>query len=567
MSLDPSPRRWGAADVDTTNDPYDGSGEMFPKLSADMMDRVKAFGREESFESGAYLFKSGQRGIDFFIIIDGAVDIVENDGRGGTVVVTTHRANEFTGELNHLNDRAALVNARAALPTRAIRVPREAFQTMVCAEPDIGDVILRAFILRRLGLIEQAQGGAIVIGSLHSGEALRIQSFLTGNGYPNHLLDIDQDPGARTALASFDLKEDDLPVVIVDGKNVLKRPTNGKLADALGITEELDPDQVYDVVVVGAGPAGLAAAVYAASEGLDTIVVEAVAPGGQAGTSSRIENYLGFPMGISGQALASRAQVQAQKFGARLLIARTAMGLDCSDRPFRLHLQDGTVIAAHAVVVASGARYRRLGCPDLKRFEGQGVHYAATSLEGRLCAGSEVIVVGAGNSAGQAAIFLSGKAKHVHMLVRADGLAATMSDYLVQRIENSHRITLHTSCEITGLIGERYLEAVRWCDCNGHETLQPASNLFLMIGATPNTDWLNGCVKLDAKGFVETGYGSDETGRAIPYATSVPGIFAVGDVRANSVKRVASGVGEGSVVVHEIHAWLARLRDSERPLR
>jgi len=328
----------------------------------------------------------------------------------------------------------------------------------------------------------------------------------------------------------------------------------------LGITEELDPHSIHDIVVVGAGPAGLATAVYAASEGLDTVVVEALAPGGQAGTSSRIENYLGFPTGVSGQMLANRAQIQAQKFGARLLIARSARSLECQ-MPFRLNLDDGTFLSTRSIVIAAGARYRRLKLPDLERFEGQGVHYAATSLEARLCAGNDAIVVGGGNSAGQAAVFLSSKANHVHMLVRGDSLAATMSDYLVRRIVNSSRITLHLRTQVTGLIGRKYLEAVRWRK-NGDETVHPAPNLFLMIGAEPNTDWLNGCVALDPKGFLATGQ-TAMGNRLTPYGTNIPGIFAVGDVRAGSVKRVAASVGEGSAVVHSVHGWLGELATRE----
>lgn len=555
-----NPSAQGASAVGgMSTDPYDRPGQTFPTLDAEMVDRVTPYGRLESFDGGAYLYRSGDRGVDFFLVLDGALDILDSDGHGGNIVVRTYGANQFTGELNLFNERAALVSARASRSTKVVRIPRANFRRMVSAEPDIGEIILRAFILRRVGMIQHAQGGSILIGSIHSAETLRIQSFLTRNGYPHRLLDTDGDPDAREALECFHLSANALPVVIVGGDKVLQRPENRELADALGITEELDPDRVYDVAVVGAGPAGLAAAVYAASEGLDTIVVEAVAPGGQAGSSSRIENYLGFPTGISGQALAGRAQVQAQKFGARLMIARRATGLDCSGLPFRLHLEGGTVIAARSVVVASGAHYRRIDVPDLGRFEGQGVHYAATALEGRLCTGSDVVVVGGGNSAGQAAMFLSGKARHVHMLVRGEGLAETMSDYLVKRIEDSPRITLHPRCEVTALMGEKYLEAVRWRERGGKETVYEVSNLFLMIGAEPNTDWLNDCVALDRKGFVETGHIPEGEVRTTPYSTSIPGIFAVGDVRANSVKRVASSVGEGSVVVHAIHAWLGSL--------
>jgi thioredoxin reductase (NADPH) len=548
-----------------SNDPYDRPDQAFPRLSAEMVGRVTQYGRVETFDRGAYLYKSGDRGADFFLVLDGAVDILESDGYGGDVVVTTHRANEFTGELNLLSEQAAVVSARVSRPIKAVRVPRAQFRRMVSVEPEIGEVILRAFISRRMGLIQHAEGGAILVGSLHSGETLRIQRFLARNGYPYRFLDTEADPDARIALESFHVSVDALPVVIIDRGKVLRRPQNWELADALGISEELDPGLVYDVAVVGAGPAGLAAAVYAASEGLDTVVIEAIAPGGQAGSSSCIENYLGFPMGISGQGLAERAQVQAQKFGAQLVVGRPATALDCRGLPFRLRLEGETTIAARTVVVASGARYRRLDLHELRRFEGQGIYYAATSLEGRLCTGSDVVVVGGGNSAGQAAMFLSTQAKHVHLLVRGEGLADTMSAYLMKRIEESPRITLHVRSAVTALIGDEALQAVRWRERGGEETEHKTSNLFLMIGADPNTDWLNRCVALNAKGFVETGHLVEGEAQTSPYATSVPGIFAVGDVRANSVKRVASSVGEGSVVVHAIHAWLARSHNAQQP--
>jgi thioredoxin reductase (NADPH) len=546
-------------------DLFEKPDQTFPRIPAEMVDRVTRYGNPETFDGGAYLYRSGERGFDFFLILDGTVDALDNDGKGGHIVLMTYGANQFSGELNLFSDRAALLSARTLRPSQLIRVPRASFRRMISAEPDIGEIILRACILRRAGMIRHAEGGTVLVGCVRSADTLRIQSFLIRNGYPHRLLDTDKAPDAISALECFHPgRLDAFPIVIIDGKNILQRPSNPELADALGITEKLDPKHIYDVAVVGAGPAGLAAAVYAASEGLDTVVIETIAPGGQAGNSSRIENYLGFPTGISGQMLAARAQVQAQKFGARLMIARSATALDCSSLPFRLALDDGASISARSIIVASGARYRRLNLPELSRFEGQGVHYAATSLEGGLCSGNDVIVVGGGNSAGQAAVFLSGKARYVHMLVRGDGLAATMSDYLVRRIENSSNITLHLQSEVTGLLGEKYLEAVRWCE-DGKEIVLPISNLFLMIGAEPNTEWLNGCVALDEKRFVETNHILSGEKTTPPYATSIRGIFAVGDVRANSIKRVASSVGEGSVVVHGIHAWLRELsaRDGE----
>jgi thioredoxin reductase (NADPH) len=386
-------------------------------------------------------------------------------------------------------------------------------------------------------------------------DTIRLQRFMTRNGYPHQLLDTEQDPDAGGFLECFELKEDQLPVLVLPGHALLRNPSNAELADTLGITETLDPDTVYDVAVVGAGPAGLAAAVYAASEGLSTIVLESTAPGGQA--RPRSENYLGFPTGISGQALAGRAQAQAQKFGARLAIAREVAGIDCAERPYRLTLDGGGTVKACAVVVATGARYRKLDLDNYAKYEGSGIHYAATAMEAQLCGGEEVAVVGGGNSAGQAAVFLSRTVRHVHVVVRGEGLAATMSDYLVQRIESSSQITVHPFTEVTALEGDSYLRKVTLTDRkSGVAKVYPISNLFLMIGAEPNTDWLDGCLTLDKKGFVETGKDADGKALASPFATTKAGVFAVGDVRSGSVKRVASGVGEGSVVVQAIHQFL-----------
>ena len=434
---------------------------------------------------------------------------------------------------------------------------RADFRRMCTAESDIGEIIMRAFILRRVGLIKHAQGGVVLVGPGHAADTLRLQRFLTRNAYPHKLYDTDADPDAKGFLNCFELTPDQLPVVIASDDKVLRNPPNAQLADELGLTECLNPNEVYDVAVVGAGPAGLAAAVYAASEGLKTVVIEGMAPGGQAGTSSKIENYLGFPTGISGMALAGRAQVQAQKFGARLAISRAVKHLDCTAHPYRVHLDDDRSVQARAVVVATGARYRKLDVENYKQFEGQGIHYAATAMEANLCHSEEIIVVGGGNSAGQAAVFLSRTAKHVHVLVRANGLAATMSDYLIQRIDSSPHITLHSRTEIVGLEGDNLLQKVTWQHRETKATATyPIRNVFVMIGAEPNTDWLNGCLALDSKGFVKTGQDADGRALVSPYATSKPGVFAVGDVRSGSVKRVASGVGEGSVVIAAIHQYL-----------
>ncbi|HEX4153947.1 MAG TPA: FAD-dependent oxidoreductase [Steroidobacteraceae bacterium] len=538
------------------DDPYARAAQTFPSLNPEMAARVARFGSDEAVPAGALLFERGQRGVDFFLILSGAVEIFETDVCGKPNVITVHTEREFTGEMDLFNDRQVLASARAKEESRVARVKRADFRRLVTSEPDIGEIIMRAFILRRVGLIRHSHAIALV-GPGHGADTLRIRGFMTRNGYPHWVLNTEADPAAAGFLECFHLSQDQLPVLILPGGVLLKNPSNAALAEALGLVETLDEQLTYDIAVVGAGPAGLAAAVYAASEGLTTLVLESIAPGGQAGTSSKIENYLGFPTGISGQALAGRAQSQAQKFGARLAIARSVTGIDCSSHPYRLQLDGVQQVKARSVVIASGARYRKLDLPDYEKYEGHGIHYAATAMEAQLCGGEEVAVVGAGNSAGQAAVFLSRAVRHVHMIVRAGGLAATMSDYLVQRIASSPRISVHANSEVTELGGEPALKEVAWTNRrSGERTLKPIGNLFVMIGAEPNTEWLAGCLALDPKGFVRTG--RDESGEALdsPFATTKQGIFAIGDVRAGSVKRVASSVGEGAVVVASVHQFL-----------
>jgi thioredoxin reductase (NADPH) len=538
-------------------DPYAREAQTFPRLSEEMARRVARYGTEEALKAGDLVFERGQRGRDFFLILDGSIEIFDIEDHGKLTVLTVHHARQFTGEMDLFNDRQILISGRAGADSRVVRIKRANFRHLVTGEPDIGEILMRAFILRRVGFIRHAQGGVILVGPGHGGDTLRLQRFMIRNGYPHRQFDTEHDRDAGGFLDCFELTPDQLPVLILPGDVVLRNPSNAVLADALGLTETLDPDFIYDVAVVGAGPAGLAAAVYAASEGLSTIVLESTAPGGQAGTSSKIENYLGFPTGISGQALAGRAQAQAQKFGARLAIARTVNGLDCETRPYRLNLDGRLTVRACAVVVATGARYRKLDLDNFAKYEGQGIHYAATAMEAQLCRGEEVAVVGGGNSAGQAAVFLSRTVRHVHVVVRGSGLAATMSDYLVQRIESSPSITVHPYTEVTALAGDTYLRQVTLTNRNsGAIETRPIANLFLMIGAEPNTEWLNGCLALDAKGFVRTGRDAEDKALASPFATTTAGIFAVGDVRSGSVKRVASGVGEGSVVVQAIHQFL-----------
>ncbi|GJD51219.1 Ferredoxin--NADP reductase [Methylobacterium crusticola] len=545
-----------ASGLDPT-DPYQREAQTYPRLDPEMVARVARYGAEETIPAGRCLYRRGDRAADFFLVLEGEVETFDEDLRGERRVFARHRPGQFAGETNFLNGRESLVTSQACVDTRVVRVPRPEFRRMLAAEPDVSELVMRAFILRRMGFLRHGHGGVTLLGPSHCAETLRLQRFMTRNGYPHRMLASDLDPGAAEAMADLGLGAGDLPAVIAPGRVVLRDPTTWELADRLGLTEPLDEAAVFDVAVVGAGPAGLAAAVYAASEGLRTIVIEAEAPGGQAGTSSKIENYLGFPTGISGQALAGRGQAQAQKFGAHLAISRAASALHCEEHPYRIALEDGRSVRTRAVVVATGARYRKLDLPDYDRFEGQGIYYAATGMEAQLCEHQEVVLVGGGNSAGQAAMFLSRTCAHVHVLVRGPGLAATMSDYLVQRIASSPRITVRPFTEVTELGGDMFLRTVSWQDRRtGARTTQAVGALFVMIGAEPNTAWLDGCLPLDRHGFVRTG--QEENGQALPspYATTTPGIFAVGDVRSGSVKRVASGVGEGSVVVHAVHRFL-----------
>jgi len=429
---------------------------------------------------------------------------------------------------------------------------------------------MRAFILRRVQLLDVVAQDLVLVGSRNSADTMRIKEFLSRNAQPFRYQDVETEPGVEALLQEFHVGVNEIPIVICQGGHLLKNPSIDVLAQMTGLDPELDSAVVRDVVVVGAGPAGLAAAVYGASEGLDVLVLEGNAPGGQAGTSSRIENYLGFPTGISGQALSGRALAQAQKFGAEIAIGRTAVRLDCDSRPYRVHLSDGQEVRTRAIVIAAGVKYRKLDLPALSRFEGAGVYYSATRLVGQLCAGQEIAIVGGGNSAGQAAVYLSGLAKHVQVLVRGPGLAESMSRYLIQRIESTSNIDLGTRCQVTELEGTDRLEQVTWKHLDsGTATKRPIGSLFLMTGADPNTRWLAGCLLHDEKQFVKTGadlapedlFAAKWPLRRRPYLmeTSIPGVFCVGDARASSVKRVASAVGEGSICVQLVHRALQEL--------
>jgi thioredoxin reductase (NADPH) len=446
----------------------------------------------------------------------------------------------------------------------------ERLRAVVQTDAELSELLLRAFILRRVGMMNSGQGDVVLIGSQHSGDTLRLREFLGRNAFPYQSVDVDSDTGVQALLEQFQLSSADIPVMVARGK-VHKNPSIHEVARLLEMNPAVDTRKVFDLIVVGAGPAGLAAAVYGASEGLDVLVVEAMAYGGQAGTSSKIENYLGFPTGISGQALAGRAFVQAQKFGANIQVASCALRLHCDERPYGVELGDGSIARAHSIIIASGAQYRQLELENLERFANAGIYHAATALEARLCKGEEVVIVGGGNSAGQAAIFLANGCRHVHIMVRAKGLAESMSNYLIRRIEDSHAITLHARTRLTALEGSDHLQSICFSTDGGAPQDRPIGHVFLMTGAVPNTEWLKDCVALDEHGFVCTG--ADLKPEDLPavrwspmqrapltFETSMPGVFAVGDVRANSVKRVASAVGEGSVCVQFVHRILPQLK-------
>jgi thioredoxin reductase (NADPH) len=542
------------------NTPEFRSDLAFPTLTEEMLERLLAYGHEESFPANAPLFRHGERQIDMFVVLEGEIEISLPETEGERRVIANHQRLEFSGELNLLTSQGSLVDGRTVTDSRILRISRDGLQRLMRAEGDIANIITSATVWRRIGIIGDGSGGVIVTGYAGDAELMQLQRFLVRNNYPHRIVEVAAEPITQ---ADHDISYNDAPlpsVTLSDGRT-LSRPTITQLADELGITEIPDPTIIYDVAVVGGGPSGLAAAVYAASEGLCTIVIEGTAPGGQAGTSSKIENYLGFPTGISGHRLASRAQLQALKFGVRFAISREVVTTEQFEGVHKLTLAGGISFCSRSVVIASGAQYRRLSLPNYSQYENRGIYYAATAMESLLCRDNEVIVVGGGNSAGQAAIFLSGIAKHVHHIIRGPSLAATMSQYLISRIESSSHITLHTETEIEALEGESGLRNVTWTNrSTGESTSRPIGSVFVMIGAEPNSGWLFGNVRLDKKGFILTG-GADGF-EPTPYATSVPGMFAVGDVRAASVKRVASAVGEGSVVISDVHRYLADHRSS-----
>ncbi len=527
----------------------------FPSLTEEMIDCIRRYGTEVEYDKETQLSAAGQREADMFVVLSGAIQVYTLDGRSQLESIIELNPLQFTGELNLLNDQPPLVSARTSLPyTRLLCIPRQNLRELMRAEGDIANLITQAFVWRRIGLVWQAKTGVVLFGQEGEAEALKLQQFLSRNGYPYRLVH-NQPPEASNSIEPAGHRS--LPAIGYSDGRVVYRPRIPEIADELGITEMPDSSATYDVAVIGAGPAGLAAAVYAASEGLSTVVVESVAPGGQAGASSKIENYLGFPTGISGNRLAHRAWVQALKFGVRFAIAREAISLEPGSSFHRLTLTDDVHFCGRTVIIATGASYRKLQVRNLEKFENQGVYYAATAMEAAFCGNSEVIVVGGGNSSGQAALFLSHRAAHVYLMIRGKGLAQTMSRYLLSRIETSPRISVLTETEIVSLAGNSRLSEVTWIDRrSGVPATKRISSVFLMIGAEPNTQWLDGLVSLDEKGFVKTG--GRPAFEQTPYATNLYGIYAVGDVRSGSVKRVASAVGEGSVVISDVHRYLGQ---------
>jgi thioredoxin reductase (NADPH) len=539
--------------------------QIFPKLTQTQIRRIATHGHIREMQAGEVLVEQGDSAVPFFVVVSGGLEIVRPLGAAETVVAV-QGPGQFTGEVNMLSGRRALFRIRATQPGEVIELDSQRLLALMQTDAELGDVLMRAFILRRVELVAAGVGDVVLIGSRHSAGTLRIKEFLMRNGHPHSYIDLERDPDVERLLDNFHITAGEIPVVICRGQLVLRNPSNQQLAELLGFNEAIDQTQMRDLIIVGAGPSGLAAAVYGASEGLEVLVLESNSPGGQAASSSRIENYLGFPAGISGQELAARAYNQAQKFGAQILIAR-ATGLNCNGKPYVVEVENGARIPTHAVVIATGAEYRKPPLEHLSRFEGAGVYYGATFVEAQLCDGEEVIVVGGGNSAGQAAVFLGQNAKRVHMLVRSAGLADTMSRYLIRRIEETPTIVLRRHTGIVALEGSDHLESVRWRNNQTGQTEQHnISHVFVMVGAAPNTRWVDGCIALDAKGFIKTGadLSPDDLSAARwplarpPYLleTSVPGVLAVGDVRGGSIKRVASAVGEGSIAISFVHQLL-----------
>jgi thioredoxin reductase (NADPH) len=547
----------------------DYNTQIFPTLTQAQIDRVRSWAKVRHVQAGEVLFQPGDEHVPFFVLLSGSLEIVQPSQPGQPVLVT-HIAGNFAGEIVTMSGQRAFVLGRVASEGDFLELRHDDFRALISRDAELSEIFLRAFILRRLALIHSGMGNVILLGSRHSAATLKLREFLSRNGYPFLYRDLDTDSSSQELLDHFNITPDQIPVTICNGRDILRNPSIQQLADCLGLNTNVDQTAIRDVIIVGGGPSGLAAAVYAASEGLDALLLETSNLGGQAGSSSKIENYLGFPTGISGQELTGRALTQAIKFGADIMVARSAIRLTCDRRPYNILLQDDTKLAARAIIIATGAQYNKPPLDNLLKFEGLGVYYAANFMEAQLCEGDEVIVVGGGNSAGQAAVFLSQSASKVHILVRSKQLSDTMSRYLIRRIEENPKIELHYQTEIVALQGETQLEQISWLDkATGDRSTRDIHHLFMMTGASPRTDWLQGCLALDSKGFVLTGRDIDPA--ALNSAgwslnrppqmleTSLPGVFAVGDVRAGNIKRVASAVGEGSMAISLVHRTLAEL--------
>jgi thioredoxin reductase (NADPH) len=549
----------------------DRQAEAFPVLNPVQIDRVRPYGKVRSVFAGEVLFEPGTQDMSCFVVLSGKLDIVV-PGLSGERVFVTYGPEQFSGELVLISGARALSRGRVAERGEFLEVAPDALRELIAKDAEISDIFMRAFILRRVALISEGWGSVTVLGSQHSADTLRLREFLTRNGHPYTYVDLDRDKASQELLDRFGIKLEEIPVVICSATNVaLRNPKNQKLAECLGLTGRVEKSRVYDVVIVGAGPAGLAAAVYAASEGLDAVVIESEFPGGQAGASSKIENYVGFPMGISGQELAGRAVVQAEKFGAKMMVGEKVLKIQYDQRPYQLTLENGVVIDTRSIVIATGAQYNKPKVEKLGQYEGRGIYYAATFMEAQLCTDEDVIVVGGANSAGQAAVFLSETVRRVYMLVRRKALSDNMSRYLIQRIVENPAIELHLQTEIVGLEGDSHLEEVSWVNrATGEESIHDIRHVFVMAGASPRTDWLCGCLALDEQGFILTGRDLDAVLETAPLKwplsrppqmleTSLPAVFAVGDIRSGNVKRVASAVGEGSISIHLVHRVLTEI--------
>jgi thioredoxin reductase (NADPH) len=540
--------------------------QMFPTLTPEQIRRIAEHGQVRKVESGEILNDFGKTNLHFYVVTSGRLTLLRPGDK--SEILALIQPGMFTGEVSMLSGRRGLVQLRADDPAEVIELDRTNLLSLVQTDGELSDILMRAFIYRRVELIKQGVSDAVLMGSNYCSETLRIKQFLTRNGHPYSFIDLDHDEGVQAILDHFHVSAADVPVIICRGQVVLRNPSNQQIADCLGFNEGIDETQIRDLVIVGAGPSGLAAAVYGASEGLDVLVLESNSPGGQAGSSSKIENYLGFPTGISGQELTARAYTQAQKFGAQVVVARGAKQLTCKRRPYAIQIDNGPHVPARTIIIATGAEYRKLAIDNLSQFEGAGIYYGATNVESQLCRDQEVVVVGGGNSAGQAALFLAqAGARRVNLIVRSEGLAETMSRYLIRRIELDPAINFRPQTELTLLEGSNHLERVTWRDNpSGSTETHDIRHVFIMAGALPNTHWLDGCLALDAKGFIKTGpdLSDDDLASAkwplnrAPHLleTSLPGVFAVGDVRAGSLKRVASAVGEGSIAVAFIHQVL-----------